>query len=96
VSATGPTDEARVAAAVAAAAHLMDLPGVEGVGRGETEEGQPAVVLLCAGVTDELRAQVPVEIQGVPVRVLDIGERPTAFGIGGPEQPHDGGELDCS
>ncbi len=72
------SDEA-VAAAVAAAGALLDVPGVEGVGRGETEAGDPAVLVLCSGITAELRAALPADVAGVPVVLYDIGERPTAF-----------------
>ena len=91
-----PDGDDVVAAAVAAATPLMDLPGVEGVGRGETPDGSPAVLLLCTGVTDELRGRLPDEVNGVPVALLDIGERPAAFDAElEAEEPHDTGEPDC-
>jgi|GEM_PF-5946224 len=74
---------AALAAALAAAEDLMALPGVEGVGQGEDGAGAPVVLVLCAGVTDALRASIPAELGGIPVVLYDIGERPTAQPIEG-------------
>lgn len=70
-----PSGEA-AAAALEEAQELLDRDGVEGVGQGATEDGVPCILVLTAGLIDT--DTLPATISGVPVRVLDIGEPPTA------------------
>lgn len=85
-----PSEQDDLDTALEEAQRLMDIDGVEGVGQGATGDGAPAILVMVAGVTDEIRAQVPSEIVGIPVEIIDIGERPTAFG-----DEIDLGEHDC-
>ena len=69
-----------MAAALAEAEALLALEGVEGVGQGATEDGAPSILVLCTALLDP--ADLPDTIGGFPVRVLDIGEPPTALDHG--------------
>lgn len=51
---------------------LMALPGVQGVGQGE-QGGRPAVQVLVARLTPELRSRLPDELGGYPVQVVETG-----------------------
>ncbi len=73
----GHTSSEALAAAVVEAEPLLELDGVEGVGEGATDEGAPCILLLTTAMVD--LAGLPDTIGGFPVRVLDIGEPPTAF-----------------
>ncbi|MET0830968.1 MAG: hypothetical protein ABWY62_01205 [Acidimicrobiia bacterium] len=70
-----PSAEA-LAAALVEAGSLLDLDGVEGVGEGATEDGASCILLLTTAMVD--LAGLPDTIGGFPVRVLDVGEPPTA------------------
>ncbi len=65
-----------MAAALTEAEALLDRAGVEGVGQGATEEGAHCILVLTAGPVDA--GSLPDTIGGYPVRVLDIGEAPSA------------------
>ncbi len=65
-----------MAAALTEADALLDRAGVEGVGQGATEEGAHCILVLTAGPVDS--GSLPDTIGGYPVRVLDIGEAPSA------------------
>lgn len=52
---------------------LMAVPGVTGVGIGE-KAGRPAIVVMVAGLTAELRARLPRALEGHPVVVEQSGE----------------------
>jgi hypothetical protein len=73
----GETSSGELAAAVVEAEWLLDVDGVEGVGEGATDDGAPCILLLITGMVD--LASLPDTIGGFPVRVLDVGEPPTAY-----------------
>jgi hypothetical protein len=51
--------------------HWMAIDGVEGVAIGEDERtGEPALLVYVSTVTDEVRRQIPAEVEGFPVRVI--------------------------
>ncbi len=56
------------------AAGLMAVPGVAGVAVGETDDGTPCILVLSAVDVDEIRGEVPGEIEGHPVRISYSGE----------------------
>lgn len=51
---------------------LMAIPGVVGVAEGRVH-GEPAVQILVARDSPELRRQLPVTIDGYPVDVIESG-----------------------
>lgn len=53
---------------------LMALPGVTGVALGETDEGTPCILILIREDSDSIKAQLPSDIEGHPVRTLVTGE----------------------
>ncbi len=73
----GDASSEALAAAVVEAEPLLELDGVEGVGEGATDDGAPCILLLTTAMVD--LAGLPDTIGGFPVRVLDIGEPPSAF-----------------
>ncbi len=56
---------------------LMALPGVFGVAIGADEEGE-CIEVQAEVLSAELREELPLELEGVPVRVREMG-RPEAF-----------------
>ena len=52
---------------------LMALPGVEGTAEGRSD-GNPCMTVLVLELTDELRAQIPGDIEGYPVVITETGE----------------------
>ena len=44
---------------------LMALPGVVGTAQGE-QDGKPCVMVLVVELTDDLKAQIPGELEGNP------------------------------
>ena len=52
---------------------LMALPGVVGTAQGE-QDGKPCIMVLLVELTDDLRAQVPKELDGYPVVISETGE----------------------
>ena len=52
---------------------LMALPGVVGTAQGELD-GKPCVMVLVVELTDELKAQIPEELDGYPVVISETGE----------------------
>jgi hypothetical protein len=71
------TSSEALAAAVVEAESLLELDGVEGVGEGAGDDGSPCILVLTTGMAD--LGGLPDTIGGFPVRVLDIGEQPTAY-----------------
>jgi len=53
---------------------LMGIPGVAGVAIGVTEEDIPCILVLSAVDVDDIRGEVPDELEGHPVRILYSGE----------------------
>lgn len=52
---------------------LMAIPGVVGVGVGESE-GKPVVIIMVKELTPELRDKLPQKLDGFGVRVEVVGE----------------------
>lgn len=52
---------------------LMSIPGVTGIGLGQTE-GKPAIVVMVRELTPALRASIPRTLNGFPVAVEESGE----------------------
>jgi hypothetical protein len=52
---------------------LLDLPGVVGVGVAEDEGGEYALVVHVESDEPEVRGQLPDEIEGCPVKVVQTG-----------------------
>ena len=55
------------------AAELMAMPGVNGVAVGETEEGTPCILVLASN-TEGVYPDIPVMLEGHPVRIFESGE----------------------
>ena len=53
---------------------LMAIPGVVGTAESRTLNGKPCVLLMIAKLTPELRAKLPRELEGWPVRIEETGE----------------------
>lgn len=56
---------------------LLAIPGVVGVGEGE-QAGRPAVIVMVAQLTKELRETLPDDLDGHPV-LIDVTGEITAF-----------------
>ncbi|HEX7317885.1 MAG TPA: hypothetical protein VF297_28535 [Pyrinomonadaceae bacterium] len=52
---------------------LLDLPGVVGVGVTEDEGGEYVLTVHVETDEPEVRAQLPDELEGCPVRVVQTG-----------------------
>lgn len=52
---------------------LMRLPGVVGTAE-SLQDGRPCILVMVAALTPELRRQIPREIEGYPVEILETGE----------------------
>jgi len=53
---------------------LMEIPGVTGVAVGETDEGIPCILILILEDSDEIKNELPKELEGHPVRTMVTGE----------------------
>lgn len=53
---------------------LMAMPGVVGTAEARTDDGRPCILVLLAKPSPELRARIPREIEGWPVRLQVSGE----------------------
>ncbi|NIR48464.1 hypothetical protein GWO43_08595 [candidate division KSB1 bacterium] len=53
---------------------LMDIPGVEGVGQGLTDDDQDCVRVFVSSMTPEVKKQVPKTLDGYPVIIEVTGE----------------------
>ena len=51
----------------------MALPVVVGTAQGE-QDGAPCVMVLVVELTDDLKAQLPSELDGYPVVISETGE----------------------
>ena len=56
---------------------LMVIPGVVGIGEGESE-GRPVILIMVRELSPDLRRQLPQQIDGFEVKVDVVGEV-TAF-----------------
>ncbi|HKZ22032.1 MAG TPA: hypothetical protein VJ165_02395 [candidate division Zixibacteria bacterium] len=52
--------------------HLMSIPGVTGTAQGELD-GKPCIKVYVVKETEELKKQVPKEIEGYPVEIQESG-----------------------
>ncbi|MCH8911810.1 MAG: hypothetical protein IH867_13880 [Chloroflexi bacterium] len=52
---------------------LMALPGVIGTAQGE-QAGKPCVTVLVVELTDDLKRQIPNDLDGYPVVITETGE----------------------
>ncbi len=52
--------------------HLMSIPGVTGTAQGELN-GKPCIKVYVVKETEELRKQIPKEIEGYPVEIQESG-----------------------
>jgi hypothetical protein len=55
------------------AARLIILPGVVSIGIGRDEKGQPAIIVGLERSIPETEAQLPVQLEGYPVKVQILG-----------------------
>ena len=53
---------------------LMAIPGVVGTAEGRLADGRACVLVLASRLTPELRARVPRQLEGWPVRLEETGE----------------------
>lgn len=53
---------------------LMRVPGVVGTAESRLADGRPCVVVMVSRMTDDLRRQLPKELEGWPVRIEVTGE----------------------
>lgn len=68
-----PAPDERMRRALDAATGLLDTDGVEGVGEGETTDGEPCIRVMIRARTPELERRIPTHIEGVPVKVVESG-----------------------
>jgi hypothetical protein len=52
----------------------MRVPGVVGTAESRLADGRPCVVVMVSRMTDDLRRQLPKELEGWPVRIEVTGE----------------------
>ena len=52
---------------------IMALPGVVGTAQGE-QAGKPCVMVLVVELTDDLKRQIPNDLDGYPVIITETGE----------------------
>jgi len=53
---------------------LMALPGVVGIAESKLDDGRPCVLILVSKMTPALRAQLPRDLDGWPVKVQVTGD----------------------
>ena len=53
---------------------LMKIPGVVGTAESRLDDGRPCILVLVTQLTPELRAKLPDQIEGWPVKVEASGE----------------------
>jgi hypothetical protein len=53
---------------------LMAIPGVVGTAESRTSDGRPCILLMLSTSAPELRAKLPSELEGWPVRLEVTGE----------------------
>lgn len=53
---------------------VLEIPGVVGIGIGLAEDGKDlAFIVYVEKLTSAVRAQAPVHIEGVPIRMIESG-----------------------
>ena len=52
--------------------HLMSIPGVTGTAQGELD-GKPCIKVYVVKETEELKRQIPKEIEGYPIEIQESG-----------------------
>jgi len=52
---------------------LMDIPGVTGVAVGELDDGTPCIQVLVVEKSDEIVKNIPKELEGHPVDIIESG-----------------------
>ena len=52
---------------------LMSIPGVTGVGISESD-GQTVISIMVQELTAELKAKLPKQLEGVPIKIDVVGE----------------------
>jgi len=52
----------------------MKVPGVVGTAESRLDDGRPCISVMVVRLTPELRARLPRELEGWPVRVDETGE----------------------
>ena len=55
-------------------AKLMALPGVVGVFIGTLDNGTPCIKVMVVKVSPELEKQIPRDLEGHPVLIVETGE----------------------
>jgi hypothetical protein len=75
-SGEGVTAPARPLSEVLAAhtPEWMAFPGVVGTAESRLPDGRPCILVLVARLTPELRAKIPANAEGWPVRIEETGE----------------------
>jgi len=53
---------------------LMSIPGVVGTAESRLEDGRPCILVLVLRLTPELRAKLPSQLEGWPVKIEESGE----------------------
>ena len=53
---------------------LIKIPGVTAVAESRLADGRPCVLILVAKLTPDLRARLPRELEGWPVKIEESGE----------------------
>jgi len=53
---------------------LMQTPGVVGTAESRLEDGRPCILVMVVRLTPELRARLPRQLEGWPVRIEETGE----------------------
>ena len=68
-----PRAEPRMQKALDRATSLLEVEGIEGVGQGETADGDPCVVVMVSVRTAEVDRHIPASIEGFPVEIMETG-----------------------
>jgi hypothetical protein len=71
-----PQADERMRRALDSAVRLLEDTediGVEGIGQGATERGEPCILVMVASRTPELEKRIPESIEGVPVEIVETG-----------------------
>lgn len=68
-----PQPEPRMRRALDEASALLDVEGIEGVGEGETADGEPCVQVMVSVRTAEVERHIPASIEDFPVEVVETG-----------------------
>jgi hypothetical protein len=67
-----PRAEEHMRHALESAARLLgDV--VEGIGEGETADGEPCIVVMVSSGTPDVEGRIPESIEGIPVEIVETG-----------------------